>query len=323
MKNHARLSAAAAWALVLLGSTGAAGFEPISFTELESLYGKTVYPSRASRLFGSDDAWVYAGEPLTLLSCEPREKSYTTLEGKKIRGWYHETCQVRSGEGATGKIDLAFLSKTRLGYNLRAPGSATELPAKLLAEAYPLARRIHAMSHKIHYIFKEYSTVERHQGKTLVGNTYHQVYAMAVALGEAHDLMRWLMRGARNCRDAATCKGHYRWVVYAKDKRFLTWMSKGMQDERLQIRYAHVYNCLDALREIAKFRFKFRNVEEKRARKRWRRDARGVPEQELAAMDAAHLAELDARRKELTEELARMFEEMEDLKIRADWSRRK
>jgi hypothetical protein len=309
-----KLSHVVAGALLCWG-TAALAFEPVPYTEVSGLIGKTVYAADTLELRGREaQGWVYAGEPLTLAACELQEAyGNEDAEGNRVKGFSYNFCTVKTEDGRQGELQLRYMSRSPLQYNLRKPAKAEALARAVFEEAYPLPKRMHELRGRFHYALDSGSTQVEKDGQLLLGDEYHQVDSMQEAFKFNRALLRSLMSGSGYSKESIMRAEERKWAALAEDETVLEWYSEGMPDA-LKKKYTDARIALDSLDNVSSAGSELAELDRKKEEKPWRKDLTDFPEEKLKKLDAENLQKLDKRRAELSSRITKAFAEAEAVK---------
>ena len=275
-----------------------------------------VYSSSNIELKNGDKVWVLAGEGMTLNSCKTTKSTTTLLNGEKVSGMHYNFCNVSTTDGKKGSIQLRYLSKKPLLYNLRKPGKAKELLLKVFQDAYPLAEEMHKLQMKHNYQLSSYTGKITIDGQDFIGNDYHMVDAMKESFTFSKMLVHNLVYGSHISKDSIMRDKKKKWLVDAEDETILDWFSKGIADKAMQKKYINAKNCLDKLGSVSSAGSEIAGIERKIEEKPWRRGIKDVSEKKLVALDKEKIDKLEKRKGELTKRIAKSLAEAKKLKAK-------
>lgn len=300
---------------VLCWGTAALAFEPVPYTEVSGLVGKTVYAANIIELQGREaKGWVYAGEPLTLAACEPQEAfGNKDAEGNRVKGLSYNYCTVKTEDGREGELQLRFMSRSPLQYNLRKPAKAEALARAVFEEAYPLPKQMHELRSRFHYALNSGSTQVEKDGQLILGDEYHQVDSMQEAFKFNRGLLRSLMSGSGYSKESIMRAEDRKWAALAEDEAVLEWYSQGMPAAQKK-KYTDARIALDSLDNVSSTGHELAELERQREEKPWREGLADMPEEKLKKLDAEALQKIDKRRAELTSRITKAFKEAEAVK---------
>jgi hypothetical protein len=309
-----KLSHGVAGAVLCWGSAALA-FEPVPYTEVSGLVGKTVYAATITELRGREaKGWVYAGEPLTLAACEPQEAlGNKDAEGNRVKGLSYNFCTVKTEDGREGELQLRFMSRAPLEYNLRKPAKAEALARAVFEEAYPLPKQLHELRGRFHYALDSGSTQVEKDGQLLLGDEYHQVDSMEEAFKFNRGLLRGLMSGSGYGKESLMRNEEHKWAALAEDETVLEWYSQGMPAAQKK-KFTEVRIALDSLDNVSSTGHELAELDRQKEAKPWREGLTDFPEEKLKKLDAENFQKLDKRRAELTSRITKAFNEAEAVK---------
>ena len=289
-------------------SGGAQAFEPISTVDTPAHFGKPVYPSASLKKRGkTKEVVILAGEPLTLVSCKTSKATVTHQDGKKFSGEHYNLCDVTTADGETVTLGLGELSKSPLAFNLKKPGTAKELIVAVFKEGYPLAEKMHALQVKNDYVLETTMGMVEKDGKTFMGDEYHQIQAMKKALEFDERLLRELFQGSGSRKDSIMRDPLKKWAALASDATILEWYAEGIPDGPLKKTYEPLKDGLTQLSHVFSADRSMADLKEKAATKPWRKGLTDMPEDKLKKLDAEELAKLDKDKKKLEKRIEDHF----------------
>ena len=277
----------------LAASKAALAFTPIPYADVKGLQGKQVFLADSVELDRRSRGWAYAGQAVTLESCD-KTKSTITSDGAKVTGWRYTRCKVKTAEGLAGSVPFKLLSKTKLAYDLRRPGTPAALRRAAFAEAFEtgLAMVKFAKAHE-----RELASgivTGTLDGAPVLGEHYEAWHAMAAAQAAAQRLHRELVVGSRLTTESILRDRKYGWLTDAQNEELLRTWSKGVEDPAQKKKLEAGINALGKLNGVAAFGTLSTRIAEERAAKRWRRGISGSEAQQ-AALDKENETRLDKR----------------------------
>lgn len=258
-------------AATLACASSAFAFEPVAFTDVPDLVGKQVF---AGINFEVGSAWAYAGEPLMLVAAPPVKR-----DGKTS----YQFVRVKTAEGKEADVQLRFLSKAALKFNLRDPGTARQLVLAILADAYELPAKMHEIRSKFHY---DIDSTEQ-------PDEYHQVQSLAESFKFQRMLLHGLVHSALTSKEMVLRNQETRWIVQASDGAILDWYVNGIQDKAVKTKLENADLALRTLDGVSSLASNLARLEKEKTDKPWRRRVKDVPEDKLVQLDAENLAKID------------------------------
>jgi hypothetical protein len=258
----------------------ASAFEPVPFQQVDGLVGKTLYAASNQRLQKTDgESWIYAGEPLTLVSAKKWGNQDNTLQ--------YNFVTVKTGEGKVGEVQLLFLSKTALGYNLRHPANAAALATQIFIDAFPIGRRMREIQERHGYDLRpDPKEPQRYTDDNYAYDACEKAFQLAT------ELLRNLDTGALRSEDDLMRDQRTRWVSFG-DGALPTAYSKGAKEASLKKRLKEQRDALSGWDNVQHFGFEVARLNRERRDVAWRRGMDGVPEDKLKKLDADNYARID------------------------------
>lgn len=264
-------------AVTLAWAGSAFAFEPISFNEVPGLVGKPVFAGGNVALRNLDvrpEKWVYAGEPLTVVSAEPKKRPEGVMVYSFIR--------VRTEAGDEGEVDLDLLSKAPLHFNLRNPGTARQLALAVFADAFELPAKMHEI--RINFQYDIASPAQADES--------HQVDSMQEAFKFDRGLLYGLVYG-EHAKDNLLRDGATKWVATASDETILDWYSEGIKDKKIKANLVGYYLALNDLGSVSDLDFYIGRLNKDKADKLWSRGLNDIPADKLEKLDAEKISKID------------------------------
>lgn len=280
-------SVALAFGAVSLWAGSALAFEPISFAEMPSLVGKTIYAGANKPLGGK--GWAYAGDALTVVAAEPFGKGFNYIK-------------VRATDGTQGEIQIRYLSKAPLRYTLRKPGNPKALLKNLLEDGFPLGAKIHAIQSKHGYSIPQEAA-----------DDYHQADAMREALSFTKTILHAFVHGSNRSKSDLMREDETKWLAQGDDV-LLDWYSDGMSDKATKANFEKGVNALNALDNTSHHGFEIARLSREKATKPWARGLDGIPADKRAKLDKEKTDEVDREIAERKKKLAAGFADAAKLK---------
>ncbi|GAC1588661.1 MAG: hypothetical protein NVS3B20_16380 [Polyangiales bacterium] len=271
------------WALPALA------FEPFSLKDVPNFVGKDVYAASNVQLEkAKTDTWAYAGEPLTVIEATPfgTEGGVTTYNFLK----------VKNREGKEGEIQLRFLSKSPLHYNLKKTGKAKELAVAVFNDAFGLAARMHA--------------IRDHHGYNLKAkdpDDYQQVDAMEESFKFSRDLLHNLIYSANRKKQDLLSDGKTKWLATTSDDALLDWYAVGIKDAATKGKLTKAAETLGSLNNVSSLGFDIARLEDEKAKKEWRKELAGVPADKVAKIEKENLSRIDAEIAKYKKQIQEIF----------------
>lgn len=283
-------------------AVGAGAFEPIPYVDVKGLIGKQVWA--ASNVGIAPEVWVYAGEPLTVVSAEQY--------GDAAKGEQYNVIQVKNADGKPGQIQLRLLSKKALKYNLRNPGKAKDLIVNAFLDAYELPAAMHKLRSKYDYNLD----MEMKQGedKWVVNPDYHLADAMDESFKFSRELVHNLIYSTNASEEQVLRNDNTKWIALAKDEAILQWWCDGIEDKKVKQKFAAADAALSSLDNVSSHGFEISRVERERKERAWIKDMDGVPADKLKKLDEKNLAELNKRKAEREKKIKAAFDGAQKLK---------
>lgn len=258
-------------ATTLLARTSFA-FDAVPYAEVPKLVGKPVYAASNKPLSHAQgkDAVVFAGDALTLVEAKPF--------GDKGAFNY---VKVKTKDGVEGEIQLRFLSRTPLAYQLRSPGAPKTLMKNLLADAYPLGQKLHAVRDRHGY-----------DVSMSAAEDYHFVDATQESLDFTRGVLHALVYGSNRSKMDLLKEDHTRWLGGA-DSAVLDTYADGISDAKTKQNFVSAVFALNDLNDAHDFGSRMANALAEKKEKPWTRDLEGVPAPARAKVEAEKVKELD------------------------------
>jgi hypothetical protein len=247
-------------------------FDAVPYAEVPKLVGKPVYAASNKVLSSTQgkEAVVFAGDALTLVEAKPF--------GDKGQFNY---LKVRTKDGIEGEIQVRFLSKTPLAYQLRTPGAPKVLMKNLLADAYPLGQKLHAVREKHGYDVSMDAAED-----------YHFVDATQESLDFTRTVLHALVYGSNRSKMDLVKEEHTRWLGGA-DATMLEWYAQGIPDAKTKQNFVSAVFALNDLNNAHEAGSQMANALSEKKEKRWTRELEGVPAPARSKIEAEKVKELD------------------------------
>ncbi len=261
----------ATFAALALTSVQAGAFEAIGFKDVPALVGKQVFAGTTQDARGT---WIYAGEPLTLVSAEAYQKSANVTTYNFVR--------IKTKEGKEGEVQIQYLSKAPLRFNLRTPGKAKALVLAILNDAFDLHAKLHAFRSRLRYDIASSTQPDE----------YHQVESMKSVFEKERSLLYSLVYGASTSEEDILRKEGTRWIADAADTTLLDWYAHGIRDKAVRKKFESAHKAVGYLDNVSRLSVDLANLENEKTKKPWRERMTGVPADKLAKLDADNMARI-------------------------------
>jgi hypothetical protein len=276
-----------------LAATKALAFTPIPYAEVKSLQSKQVFLADSVELDRKSRGWAYAGQAVTLERCD-KTTSTITSGGAKVTGWRYARCKVKTADGLAGTVPFKVLSKTKLAFDLRDPGTPSALRRAAFDEAFETALAMVKFAKAHEAELRSSVVTSTLDNQPVLGEHYEAWHAMVAAQAVAQKLHRELVVGSRLTTESILRDRKYGWLTDAQNEELMTTWSKGVADPAQKKKLEAGIHALGKLNGVAAFGTLSTRIGEERAAKAWRRGISGSEAQQ-AALDKENEARLDKR----------------------------
>lgn len=263
--------------IVLLTELGLQGLEPLPFAQVKATIGKRVWCAVTQQLRGRgapEDEWIYAGEPLTLVAAEPFNRKGEPLSYNYVK--------VKTAEGKAGEVQIIYLSRTALRFNLKKPGKLEELLQNAFEEGLNVGVQLHLFRKK-HRWDPPFEGEEGQVRRTLEPSFEYISH-----------LVHALVYGTTSGEDQILRSGRTRWAALTEDdERYIPWIAGGCPDDELKRELADYKNCLSSLDNVDYHGHAISRAEREKKGKLWLRGMEKLPPARVKQMDEKELAERD------------------------------
>jgi hypothetical protein len=290
------------------------GFEPIDDDAVPSFVGKTVYAGSIVKVSGGRRAiGIISGEALTLCRADTKKEPPPRKlgRGEVVRtrdfggpppppGPKHSLVVVKNADGEMGEVQLTALSAQPLKYDLRHPGDGKTLLMAAFHEASALAPKIDAL-HAQHAF--QLASISANEPDAAKRRDSRKVRAMRESFEASKHLVHNLVYGSNMAKESLLREKM--WAVKFGDPTLVEVYAHGIKDPEEKKKHEALQRCLGSLSGATAAGNEARRAEASKAEKAWRKNMKGVPDAQLAALDAENEAKLDA-------EIARLKQRREE-----------